>query len=160
MHKPMLMVVLMSCALAFAADPKKDAGAKNPATTFALKGNAAKGEATFKLYCVTCHGEKGKGDGAASAALQPKPADFSDPVRAASRDDEFLYKVVLNGGQANGMSPMMTPWGPVLNDDQKVRDVVAYVRTFSKGAAASGGKDAGTATKATAKDAPKPAPKK
>lgn len=145
--------LLLGASLALAANPAaapKAAGGKK----FELKGDPAKGEATFKLYCVTCHGETGKGDGPAAAALQPKPAAFSDPVRAASHDDEFIYKVVKEGGQPNGLSPMMTAWGPVLNDDQKVRDVAAYVRTFSKKAAAEA---AAPAAKETAKPAATPA---
>lgn len=99
---------------------------------FVLKGNAQKGSETFKTMCSACHGDSGKGDGPAAAALTPKPADFTDPKRAGEATDEFIYKMVKEGGAANGKSPLMVAWGPVLNDDQKVRDVAAYVRSLSK----------------------------
>lgn len=117
---------LLTCTLAFAADAR-----------FELKGDAARGAETFKTLCASCHGEAGKGDGPAAAALTPKPADFSDAKRAAAATDEYIYKMVRDGGAANGKSPLMVAWGPVLNDDQKVRDVAAFVRSFSKPAAAA-----------------------
>ena len=37
-----------------------------------------KGKQVFAQNCVTCHGAAGKGDGAAAAALNPKPRNFSE----------------------------------------------------------------------------------
>jgi mono/diheme cytochrome c family protein len=99
------------------------------AGTFELKGDAAKGEATFKSTCASCHGEKGAGDGAAAAALNPKPAAFTDPERMKTVTDESLYKVISEGGPAIGKSPLMVAWKGMLND-QQVRDVAAYVKTL------------------------------
>jgi cytochrome c553 len=104
------------------------------AAGFELGGDAAKGAETFKTMCASCHGEKGKGDGAAAAALNPKPANFTDPVRAASVTDEYVYKMIKDGGAANGKSPLMVAWGPTLGD-AKVRDVAAYVRSLAPKAA-------------------------
>ena len=36
-----------------------------------------KGKASFALNCAACHGAKGEGDGAAAAALNPKPRNFA-----------------------------------------------------------------------------------
>jgi len=58
------------------------------AAGFELGGNAARGAETYKTMCSSCHGATGKGDGAASAALNPKPANFQDAARAASVTDE------------------------------------------------------------------------
>jgi cytochrome c553 len=104
------------------------------AFAFELKGEAAKGEAKFKLLCVSCHGEKGAGDGAASAALNPKPANFTDPKRWAEVSDEYVYKMIKEGGAANGKSPLMVSWKSSLSE-QEIRDVAAYVRAFGKPAA-------------------------
>lgn len=103
-----------------------------PASAFVLGGDPVKGEAIYKTYCVTCHGDTGEGNGSASGALDPKPANFTDKKRAAAATDEYIYKMVKNGGAANGKSPYMVAWGPALGDDQKIRDVASYVRTFSK----------------------------
>ena len=51
---------------------------------------------------------------------------------AAEVTDEYVYKMVKDGGAANGKSPLMVAWGSVIGDDAKLRDVAAYVRAFSK----------------------------
>jgi len=99
---------------------------------FVLGGDPVKGEATYKTLCISCHGEKGTGDGAAAVALNPKPADFTDTKHAAEVTDEYVYKMIKDGGAANGKSPLMVAWGAVIGDDAKIRDVAAYVRAFSK----------------------------
>ena len=93
---------------------------------FELKGDAAKGETQYKTLCVSCHGEKGDGAGAAAAALTPKPTNFTDAANAERLTDEWVYKMIKNGGAANGKSPMMVAWSGALND-QQIRDVGAYV---------------------------------
>jgi mono/diheme cytochrome c family protein len=122
----MLFVVVFGGFSALAAPPTK---------AFVLNGDPVKGEVTYRTFCFTCHGDKGEGNGPAGAALNPKPANFTDKVRAAAGTDEYIYKMVKNGGAANGKSPYMVAWGETLGDDQKVRDVAAFVRTFSKGPA-------------------------
>ncbi len=107
------------------------AGAAWAGEKFELKGDAAKGAELFKTFCTACHGEAGKGDGPAGAALNPKPADFTDPARAAKLTDEMAYKLVNEGGPPYGRSPLMTAWkGPLT--DQQIRDVVTHVRSLSK----------------------------
>jgi mono/diheme cytochrome c family protein len=94
-----------------------------------LRGDAAAGAKTYQLYCSTCHGKEGKGDGPA-ALVDPKPADHSDAVYMGSLSDAQLYTVITKGGPAVGKSPLMAPWGAVLSAEQ-TRDVIAYVRSLS-----------------------------
>jgi len=94
------------------------------------KGDAEKGKATYKTFCVTCHGEKGNGDGPGAAALNPKPAKFSDAKYMSTLTDEHLVKVVTEGGASVGKSPMMVSWKASLNA-QQIQDVVAFVRTLA-----------------------------
>lgn len=92
--------------------------------------DAAAGKANYDIYCTTCHGATGKGDGVAGAALTPKPADFSAAeFWDDTRNDEHLTKVIKEGGMAVGKSPLMAPWGGVLSDEQ-IAEVVAYIKTF------------------------------
>jgi cytochrome c553 len=137
--KKLVLVAGLVALPAFAAD-----------APFELKGDAAKGEAHYKTLCVACHGEKGDGNGPAGAALTPKPGNFTDPANAERITEEWVYKMVKLGGQANGKSPMMVAWSGALND-QQIRDVAAFVLKF---------KPAKAAPAAPAKDAKKPAPKK
>ncbi len=45
-----------------------------------------KGKASFGTNCAACHGEKGEGDGVASAALVPKPRNLAkDPLKNGAK---------------------------------------------------------------------------
>ncbi len=91
------------------------------------KGDAAKGKTTFENTCAACHGPGGKGDGPAAAALDPKPRNLSDAELLSTQTDDFIYKVISEGGASVGLSPMMAPWGGVLSE-QDIWNVVAYIR--------------------------------
>jgi len=100
--------------------------------SFKINGDAAKGAETFKMYCVACHGETGKGDGMAASALNPKPKNLADAETMTKISDHEIFMVIRDGGPAAGLSPMMSGWKIILGDDQKVHDVAAYVRTLAK----------------------------
>ena len=91
------------------------------------KGDAAKGKTTFENTCAACHGPGGKGDGPAAAALDPKPKNLTDAELLSTQTDDFIYKVISEGGAAVGLSPMMAPWGWVLSE-QDIWNVVAFIR--------------------------------
>lgn len=123
------------------------------AAGFELKGDAAKGAQQYKTLCASCHGEKGDGNGPAGGALTPKPTNFTDTANSERLTDEWVYKIVKNGGAANGKSPMMIAWSGAMND-QQLRDVSAYVLKFKPAAAAPAAPSADPK-----KDAKKPAKK-
>ncbi len=101
------------------------------ALCFALPATAlADGASDFATYCSTCHGATGQGDGAAAAAMDPKPASFNAEF-FKTRDDATLTKAIKEGGTAVGKSAMMSPWGSVLKDDQ-IKAVVAHIKTLAK----------------------------
>lgn len=127
------------------------------AAGFELKGDAAKGATHYKTFCVACHGDKGDGNGPAGAALTPKPTSFADSANAERLTDEWVYKMVKNGGAANGKSPMMVAWSGALKE-QELRDVSAYVLTFKPAKAAPVAAPAVDPKKDAKK--PAPAPKK
>ncbi|RMF94259.1 MAG: hypothetical protein D6736_00320, partial [Nitrospinota bacterium] len=88
---------------------------------------AEQGKALFTRFCASCHGEDGKGNGPAAAGLKVKPKD----LRATqARDNEYLFRVIKEGGEAVGLSPAMLPWDGALNDKQ-IEAIVAYIRTLS-----------------------------
>ncbi len=98
---------------------------------FALGGDAAKGAPIYKQYCAMCHGDAGKGDGIAAAALNPKPKNLADKAVMEKISDWEIYLVIKEGGPAAGLSPLMTSWKAVLSDEQ-IRDVSTYVRSLAK----------------------------
>jgi cytochrome c553 len=109
---------------------EKPMGEKMSGTTLAL-GDPAEGEKVYQLYCASCHGPRGEGDGPVAAGLNPKPVKHSDGAYMNQLSNEHLFKVIREGGVAVGKSPLMAPWGGTLSD-QQIADVVAFVRSLAK----------------------------
>jgi mono/diheme cytochrome c family protein len=108
-------------------------------------GDPGKGREIYQLNCLTCHGPDGKGHGPASAALDPKPRDFTTDrfyidanANNKTGEDVDLARVVREGPGAFGGSSVMPGWKSSFSE-QEVRDVIAYVRQFSRGSQGRGG---------------------
>jgi caa(3)-type oxidase subunit IV len=86
----------------------------------------------FSTVCATCHGTGGQGDGPGAAALDPKPADFTDPAFWAERPDEELITAIREGGAAVGRSPLMPAWGSLYSEEQAAQ-IVEYLKGFRPG---------------------------
>jgi mono/diheme cytochrome c family protein len=97
----------------------------------ASAADAAKGKTIFTKSCGGCHGETGKGDGAAAAALNPKPKDLSDKTYNSKLDDAYLHNIITKGGAAVGKAPLMPSFSSQLKE-QDINDVVAYIRSLAK----------------------------
>jgi len=76
--------------------PAAEKSKKNPLPDD--KATLELGEKVAKTNCITCHGAKGKGDGAAAAALNPKPADWTSKRVQAESDGEIFWKVSTGRG--------------------------------------------------------------
>lgn len=98
-------------------------------TTAVRADDVDQGKKLYGQFCASCHGQSGKGDGPAAAALNPKPRDHTDKEYMSKLSDEDMLKVIKNGGASVGKSPLMPPWGASLKDDQ-IKDIVAYIRTL------------------------------
>jgi len=82
----------------------------------------------FTNRCTVCHGEKGKGDGPGSAALDPKPRDFTSSDWQKEVTDDHLKKIIVYGGAAVGKSPTM-PANPDLDSKPEVvAELVKIIR--------------------------------
>jgi len=92
---------------------------------------AEKAPSLYKDLCASCHGPKGKGDGPAAAALNPKPKDFTNCKVMAAESDETLFKIINGGSQSVGRSAFMPSWGGSLNE-QQIREMVSYIRSLCK----------------------------
>jgi cytochrome c5 len=82
----------------------------------------------WQQRCSTCHGLSGKGDGPAGAALTPKPRDFSSADWQKTVTDDHLQKVILEGGQAVGLSMLMIPNPDLAAKPDVIKALVAHVR--------------------------------
>jgi mono/diheme cytochrome c family protein len=114
------------------AQPESGPSGKKAAAGGDVAGADEEAKNLFAGVCATCHGADGTGNGPAAASLTPKPRNYTDAAWQASVTDDDLKKIILNGGQAVGKSPMM-PGNPQLRDKPAVVDaLVKVVRSFKK----------------------------
>jgi mono/diheme cytochrome c family protein len=102
------------------------------ALAIALPCRAADTKAAAGFYedsCADCHGKAGKGDGPKAAELKTKPANYTDCAAMQKFDDDYLFKIIKNGGEAMGKSKEMPDFAKAYDDDE-IKSLVAYVRSF------------------------------
>lgn len=94
---------------------------------------AAKAEAAqiFSTRCTPCHGPLGKGDGPASAGLNPKPRNFSDTTWQLAVSDGHLEKIIQYGGAAVGKSPAMPANPDLMSRPEVVTALRLHVRSLA-----------------------------
>jgi len=90
------------------------------------------GRQTFESVCAACHGATGRPDpgNPVVQALEPKPADLSDPLFNSREPASDWHVVVTHGGPALGLSAAMPAQGQVLSE-REIEDVVAYAKTLA-----------------------------
>jgi mono/diheme cytochrome c family protein len=125
-----LFITLLICfyfGSAFSQTRKFPSPPSADATINPLKGNAGsiiEGKKIYTQYCVTCHGNKGRGDGIAAPGLSKPPADHtSDFVQ--KQTDGALFWIVTQGN-----NPMPT-YKTTLTETQRWQ-VINYIRTLAK----------------------------
>lgn len=94
-----------------------------------LRGDPARGQPLHVEHCAECHGHDGKAEVIVMHMDEP-PRDETDVAYMETLSDGFLYLAICRGGEAVGRSFVMPGWGDLLTD-QEIRDLVAYIRTFS-----------------------------
>jgi mono/diheme cytochrome c family protein len=88
------------------------------------------GDQVWTTRCSLCHGAAGKGDGPASGPLNPKPRDMTDKKWQASVDDAHIEKVIVKGGAAVNLSPMMAANPDLESKPDVVKALRAKVRSL------------------------------
>lgn len=102
-----------------------------PKDVAAEKGDPKAGKAKYDLLCASCHGNTGKGDGPAAAAMNPKPRNHTDGKYMNALTDKYLFDIIKGGGVGVGKSPLMPVWGGQLTD-QDITNLVAYIRSLAE----------------------------
>ena len=82
-----------------------------------------KGRETYNMYCLSCHGESGFGDGAAGASFDRRPANFHNDRVKNQSDGALFWK--LTNGKAD-----MPAFKEALSDEQRWQ-LVAYIRKIA-----------------------------
>ncbi len=99
--------------------------------TSALAQDAAQGAKVYNLYCVTCHGENGDGQGPVGKTLNPAPRDFTAGSFKYGDTDQDIFDVISNGAASKGGSPLMAPWGAVIPEADRW-SIVKHIRSMKK----------------------------
>ena len=114
------------------------------------------GSVSFDLYCASCHGRQGRGDGPTAASLRTRPADLTVLARnnrgAFPRDRVLSFVEGSSRAAAHG-SPDMPVWGPTLRaldaSDARVtvrlQNLVAFIESIQQAPAAAPAAAAATA---------------
>jgi mono/diheme cytochrome c family protein len=100
--------------------PESEKAKKNPTPND--KKTVEQGEKVAKINCVSCHGAKGKGDGPAAVALNPKPADWTSKRVQDMSDGEIFWKMTTGRGA-------MPAWRHLPGNDRW--SIVRYIRTLA-----------------------------
>jgi mono/diheme cytochrome c family protein len=112
------------------AEPKaaEPAPAPTPTPAEPAADPVAEAKEIYSSRCTVCHGTAGKGDGAGSAALDPKPRDFTSADWQKEVTDDHLTKIIVYGGAAVGKAPTM-PANPDLDaKPEVVAELVKFIR--------------------------------
>jgi len=84
-----------------------------------------KGESNYKMLCMSCHGDKGHGDGFAGKTLSEAPSNIYAGLNSWFESEAELIDTVLNGNEG------MPAWGAVLTESD-VKDIFAYIEKVNK----------------------------
>ena len=95
---------------------------KNPLST--NESSVLAGKKIYTQYCVTCHGDKGKGNGIAASGLSRPPADHTSNF-VQSQTDGALYWIITAGNNP------MPSYKTTLTPTQRWQ-VINYIRTLPK----------------------------
>jgi mono/diheme cytochrome c family protein len=90
-----------------------------------------KGADRYNALCSSCHGLMGFGNGQASGALHPKPADLAWSLSDPGIKDDYLFWTIAEGGAQFG-SKMPAFKKPTLTDEQ-IWQIIIYMRAAFEG---------------------------
>jgi len=141
-----MMLLLPIAAAASAKDPEPvvpvaPVAAILPKATIDREA-AEQGKLLYGIYCTSCHGEQGRGDGPSAGSLQPRPANLTGLSR--DNDDRFpTARVIMSidgrnriPGHDEGRMPI---WGASFqesasdaNQEDQVRKKILHLVEFLK----------------------------
>lgn len=87
-----------------------------------LRGDLVKGREFYMNNCITCHGEKGDGNGPRSHFITPRPRNFTSAMSRDFYNRPRLFDAI----KAGKLGTVMPAWGKVLSD-QQIANVAEFV---------------------------------
>ena len=104
-----------------------------PSTTTASENqhDPNAGREIYELVCAICHGKAGNNEGVMTEQFMVTPVRHDNGAYMNQLSNDYLFKIISEGGTAVGKSPQMKPWREVYSPDQ-IWSVVAYLRTLAE----------------------------
>ncbi len=139
-----LTIAALLVGAAIASIASAPATAQGDSSDIAL---AARGRVTYRVYCTSCHGSQGRGDGKLAGFLTPPPADLTQ-LTARAEGDEFPADMVL--ATVDGRTPVkghgggdMPAWGDVFQGleegsdpesgvQRRIRELTEFLKTIQE----------------------------
>jgi mono/diheme cytochrome c family protein len=112
----LLLVAALALSPALLAQSSNSSAKPEIKKTPATYTNPTSGRQMYDAYCASCHGQSGKGDGPAAAALNATPTDLTQlAAKSGGKYPESHVAHVIKGDQAMAAhgSKEMPVWGPV-----------------------------------------------
>lgn len=95
-----------------------------------LSRSEEKGKSLYEYYCSLCHGLTGNADGFNAFNLSVSPVKHNDATYMLTLSDAHIARVIRDGGAAKGRSPLMPPWGNVINGQDSLY-LITFIRTLA-----------------------------
>lgn len=102
---------------------------KNPVK--ATADSQAKAKNLYQIDCAMCHGDAGNGKSDLATSMGLTLGDWTDPKALGDKPDGEIFNMIRNG------KDKMPPEDPARAKDNDVWNLVLYIRSFSKPAAAA-----------------------
>jgi mono/diheme cytochrome c family protein len=96
-------------------------------------GDVKTGKLVYERYCLSCHGAQGNGQGEAAESMSTKPRDYRQGTYKwrTTPSDSLPFDSDLEHTLQNGLYGTYMPTWRAL-DERSRRDVIAYIKTFSR----------------------------
>jgi cytochrome c5 len=125
----LIISAVMLFALAVAPVPglaPQEAGSGAKGAAKAVPAAMAKGKEIYNRDCSMCHGDNGNGQSDLAKDMQLTLKDWTDPKSLGDMSDQQLFDMIRKG------KDKMPPEDPARAKDDEIRDMILYIRDFSK----------------------------
>jgi len=92
----------------------------------------ARAKKIYGVDCSMCHNDNGDGKSDLATSMQLTMPNFADPKALESKTDQDLFKTI-RAGVTQGDKVLMPPEDAGRAKDDDVRNLIVYIRSFSKG---------------------------